>query len=163
MPNLKANIMSEQTTPQTTQATETAKPAKPAKGSRKDRKPQAAKAPKGKLAFCLMNRPAAGNGGGLLAAHTSAFLALSGLADGKAVPKATMLRAWGQTAVNYHAANGRIEQTEEGYTLTEFGREFFTFRETGIDKEARAMFVDLLTTGKTSRECPQSFKATKPV
>ena len=118
---------------------------------------------KGKLAYVLMNRPAAGNGAGLLAAHTSAFLALSGLADGKPVPRATMLRAWGPTAVQYHVANCRIEQTEAGYILTDFGREFFALRETGIDKEARAMFLDLLSTGKTSRECPQSFKATKPI
>ena len=150
-----------QTNQATTQATEqTAKPAKPAKG-RTSRKPATKTA--ATLAYALMNRPQAGNGAGLLAAHTSAFLAVSGLLEGKPVPRATMLRVWGPTATGYHAANDRIEQSEAGYTLTEFGREYFALRETGIDQEARAAFVDLLTTGKTAREVHPMFKATKPV
>lgn len=82
--------------------------------------------------------------GASLYAHTSAFLELSGMADGKPLPKAQASKIIGARAVQYHTANGNFEQTDKGLILTEKGEMFFISRATDLELLAayRAFFTD---------------------
>lgn len=88
-------------------------------------------------------RPSAG---AALYAHTQAFLELSGMAEGKAVPRATVSKAIGDTATKYHVAQCNMEATPEGLTLTERGQVLFSTR--SINPEMLKAFKGILTTGK---------------
>jgi hypothetical protein len=87
--------------------------------------------------------------GAALFAHTSAFLKLSGMNEGKAYPRNTAVQVVGQTAVKYHAANGNFESTSAGLTLTAKGQAFFMARNAShpINPELEAAFVEVMTTG----------------
>ncbi len=121
------------------------------------------------LRYVLMNRPGSGNHSGFLAAHTRAFMEVSGLLNGRIVPRETILRAWGKSALDYHSGAGmrtecKFEFSDKGYKLSEFGRVAFGKEiRSAVDLEKVAIFRDLMTSGKTDRACPESFKATKPV
>lgn len=133
-----------------------AKPAKPAKqASKPAAKPATEQSTKPAtvdtskpLSFAIVDyaRPKAG---AALFAHTSAFLKLSGLQDGKAYPKAQAAQVIGQTAIKYHASNGNLETTNAGLKLTSKGIAFFMARNAShpIDPELEAAFVDVLTNG----------------
>lgn len=105
---------------------------------------QAPAAPK-TLAYAIADyaRPKAG---AALFAHTAAFFALSGIADGKAYPKAKAVQVIGQTAVKYHTGNGNFEHTAEGIKMTDKGRAFFAARP-AVDPELYAAFESVLSTG----------------
>lgn len=96
-----------------------------------------------KFAIQDFARPRAG---AALIAHTAAFLELSGLADGRAMPKAQAARIIGARAVQYHTDNGNFQQTEKGLILTEKGELFFVSR--NADAELMAAFREVMTTGK---------------
>jgi hypothetical protein len=100
------------------------------------------------LSFAIVDyaRPKAG---AALFAHTSAFLKLSGMNEGKAYPRNTAVQVVGQTAVKYHAANGNFESTSAGLTLTAKGQAFFMARNAShpINPELEAAFVEVMTTG----------------
>lgn len=133
---------------QTQTQTQTQKPA--AKGAQNSA-PVAAARPM----FALLQgfRPAAG---AALYAHTAAFLALSGMGAGKHIPRATVVRFLGDTAVKHHTnKTGFFEQHADGLTVGAMGAEAFALRT--IDPELFAGFMDILATGKTSRNMPQTF------
>ena len=74
-----------------------------------------APAPRAIAFYINNNRPGAGE---RLYAHTAAFLALSGLRDGKAIPVETARKVIGETAVKYHThKTGAFEITKEGLRL----------------------------------------------
>lgn len=93
-------------------------------------------------------RPSAGS---RLAAHTAAFLKLSGMADGKACPGATALKVIGPTAVKYHRLIGNWESTKDGLKLAEKGRAFFAARGEP-DLELLAAYVEVLSTGAVNEK-----------
>lgn len=121
--------------------------AKPASASKPAAKRTASKpAPvKTEIRYAIQDfaRPRAG---AALIAHTAAFLELSGLSDGKALPKAQAVRIIGARAVQYHTDNGNFQQTPEGLKLTEKGEFFFISR--AADPELMAAFREVFTTGK---------------
>lgn len=123
--------------------------AKPASASKPAAKRTSSKpAPvKCEIKFAIQDfaRPRAG---ATLVAHTAAFLELSGLADGKAMPKQQAARIIGARAVQYHTDNGNFEQTPEGLILTEKGVMFFISR--AADLEMLAAFREVMTTGKVN-------------
>lgn len=129
------------------------KAGKPAQEAAQETAPQAAEtaqeAPKA-LAFAIADyaRPKAG---AALFAHTAAFLALSGIAEGKAYPKAKAVQVIGQTAVKYHTANGNFEHTAEGVKMTDKGRAFFAARPKA-DPELFAAFESVLSTGEVNEK-----------
>lgn len=111
---------------------------------------QTARAPKIqnaiKFAVADFARPRAG---AALAAHTHAFLTLSGMADGSAVP-APMVRAIiGPRAVQYHKDNGNFTATDEGLILSEKG-EFFFFQRGEADPELVKAYTEVMTKGTTN-------------
>ena len=95
------------------------------------------------LKFTILDykRPQRGHA---LAAHTAAFLTLSGMADGKAYPRALAIKSLGETAVKYHTGNGNFCRTADGLTISEQGYEFFTFR-TAVDPELLAAYTEALS------------------
>lgn len=107
------------------------------------------------LAYCMLQgfRPAAG---AALFAHTAAFLALTGMDAGKRIPRATVVKALGETAVKHHLTRtGFFAQYPDGVTVSDMGVDAFKLRT--IDPELFAGFSDILATGKTSRNMPQTF------
>jgi hypothetical protein len=118
----------------TTTAKSTAKPAAASK-------PVAA-APSLKFVIAAYKRPQRGHA---LWAHTAAFLTVSGMADGKAFPRASASKVIGDTAVKYHCSNGNFERTADGLKLTEQGFEAFVLRST--DPEMLAGFTATLSQG----------------
>ena len=82
--------------------------------------------------------------GATLIAHTAAFLEMSGMADGKPMPKAQAAKIIGARAVQYHTGNGNFEQTDKGLMLTEKGEMFFMSRAADLELLAafRAFFAD---------------------
>lgn len=133
--------------PRTSRAPKASKPAQEATQQEETKPAQEAtqEAPK-TLAFAIADyaRPKAG---AALFAHTAAFFALSGIADGKAYPKAKAVQVIGQTAVKYHTGNGNFEHTSEGVKLTDKGRAFFAARG-AADPELFAAFSSVLSTGE---------------
>lgn len=84
--------------------------------------------------------------GAELAAHTQAFLELSGIANGSAYPRAKAVQVIGPTAVKYHLSNQNLAATESGLVLTDKGYAFFSARST-VDPELHGAYVDVLTRG----------------
>lgn len=84
--------------------------------------------------------------GARLAAHTRAFMELSGMLDGKPVPKAIAIKAIGPTAIKYHTGQGNIAHTEAGLSLTEFGAAYFAARR-AADPEMVKGYRQIMTTG----------------
>ena len=89
-------------------------------------------------------RPVAG---ARLAAHTAAFLTLTGMAAGKPCPSALALKVIGPTAVKYHRLIGNWESTADGLKLTEKGAAFFAARGEP-DAELFAAYQKVMTTGE---------------
>lgn len=117
-------------------------PAKaPAKGKAKGK---AAAQPQTGIKFAIADfaRPAAGRA---LAAHTAAFLGLSGMGAGAAIPRALATKIIGARAVQYHTGNGNFAATAEGLKLTDKGELFFLSRE--IDPELLAAYESVMQTG----------------
>lgn len=84
--------------------------------------------------------------GASLFAHTQVFLELSGIAGGKAYPKAKAVQVIGGTAVKYHLNNTNFEATTEGIKMTDKGYMFFSSRPT-VDPELVKAFTEVLSTG----------------
>lgn len=125
---------------------------KPAAQGAQESKPAA---PAATLKYCMLQgfRPA---GGKALFAHTQAFFELSGMAQGKRLPRAMVAKALGDTACKHHLnTTGFLAQYADGVEISDMGREAFKLR--SIDPELLAGFRDILSTGKTSRNMPQSF------
>lgn len=99
------------------------------------------------LAYAIVDyaRPTAGRA---LAAHTAAFLALSGMTAGKPVASATAGKVLGARAVQYHTTNGNIEQTDAGLILTSKGQAFFSSRT--VDAEQLKAYTTYMATGQIS-------------
>lgn len=97
------------------------------------------------LAYAIVDyaRPTAGNA---LAAHTAAFLELSGMSYGKACPKATATKVIGARAVQYHTNNGNMDATDTGLALTPKGVAFFSSRT--VDAEQLKAFTAYMATGQ---------------
>lgn len=122
--------------------------AKGAKGAAKTvRKADAGTAPRSQIKFAVQDfaRPSAG---AALYAHTSAFLALSGLADGAPCAKAIASKILGARAVQYHTNNGNFTHTEKGLMLTDKGFEFFAVRMTQTDPEMMAAYSEFFIKGQ---------------
>lgn len=83
--------------------------------------------------------------GAALAAHTAAFLALSGMNDGKACPRALATKVIGPRAISYHIGNKNFEVTEEGIALTAKGINAMNART--IDAEKFAAFSEFFKNG----------------
>jgi hypothetical protein len=118
-------------------------------------------APRAGVAFHMLQgfRPMAGSA---LFAHTAAFLELSGLDAGKTLPRATVAKCMGDTAVKHHLnSTGFLEQSSTGVTVSLMGREAFALR--SIDPELKAGFLDILSGGKTERNMPDTFKNPKGI
>lgn len=108
------------------------------------RKPAAQAASAIKYALADFARP---NAGAALAAHTMAFLTLSGLAEGKTIPKAQAVQIMGSRAIGYHTREkGNFELTPEGLKLTEKGELFFIHRGEAEPEMVKA-FTEVLTKG----------------
>ena len=106
---------------------------------------QQTRAPKAKLAYCILQgyRPMSG---AALFAHTAAFIELTGMSS-HAVPRATVTRAMGQTAVKHHTRSTYFfDETEKGLIVSAIGKAAFALRH--IDPELKAGFIAVLTTGK---------------
>lgn len=107
--------------------------------------------------YVLTGRPSRGNA---LFAHTAAAFAALGLDQGAAVPRNTMLRVWGETALKYHA--DKFNRGEGGYSLNDFGFSFFQeARE--VDPEMAAIFYKMLTEGKGGESLPRAYQGLKPL
>lgn len=117
-----------------------------AKGGKTVRKGDAG-AVKTAIRFAVQDfaRPRAGS---LLAAHTAAFLGLSGMLDGAPIAKSVATKIIGARAVQYHTNNGNFEHTAQGLTLTDKGAEFFVTRNLTADPEALAAYEAFFTSGK---------------
>lgn len=95
-------------------------------------------------------RPGSGTA---LASYTSAWLALSGMDDGRAVPVKVLKQIAGDTAVAYHTRNGNLEKTPDGVKLTEAGFAHFgnmggQNRNIRPDAEMVKGYAEMFTTGK---------------
>jgi hypothetical protein len=97
-----------------------------------------------KYAVADFARPSAGNA---LAAHTAAFLTLSGISD-RPVARAQCVKVIGARAVQYHVGNGNFQPTASGLALTDKGAEFFASR--AVDPELFAAYSEVFTTGKVN-------------
>lgn len=104
-----------------------------------------------KIKYFLLEgaRPSYGNDGGRLAAHTAAFLTLSGLAEGASVKKDDAIKVLGPTAVSYHCKLGNLSRLGGDLTLTQTGRDFFTERG-APNPELFSAYVDVLMEGKAN-------------
>jgi hypothetical protein len=120
----------------------------PAKGKEAPKAKAPAKATasgKGALYFISANRPASG---GLLYAHTEAFLRIYSMHKNGGAPLATARRVMGDTAINYHVSNGRFEKRDGKVYMTESGKIQFSSRLGSIDEEAVKAFMGVMITGK---------------
>lgn len=122
------------------------------------------------LKYMLLNRPVAGNGRGDLAAHTCAAFEALGLFNGASVSRATLVRVWGQTAINWHM--GGSKKPAAFNTFDENGMRHYELNEVGVSRfiDARTidparvdMFYALMTEGKAGDDTPISYRAVKPV
>lgn len=138
-------------------ASEASKPAKQGKASEakpasevsKGKGRQTRKAPKKAINFIIYDyaRPKAGH---LLKAFTAAWLDSLGMLEGNAVPRATLVRIAGDTAIGYHTKNGNFERTESGLKITEKGKAFFAARyaESPADPQVMAAYQAIFATGE---------------
>lgn len=127
---------------------------KVSKGKGKDKASTASTAT-ATLSYCMMQGYRPGSGSALFA-HTAAALALLGMDKGKRIPRSTLTRILGETAVKHHTnSTGFFEQDSNGVAVSSMGRDAFAMR--SINPELLAGFMDILTTGKTSRALPTSF------
>lgn len=100
--------------------------------------------------------------GHALHAHTAAFLTLSGMADGKAYPRALAVKAIGETAVKYHCGKGNFDRTADGLMLSEQGYESFVFR-SAVDPELLSAYMDVLSKGTPNPAVRVEAKDLRPV
>ena len=100
------------------------------------------------IPFAIHNgsRPSAG---AALFALTHAWLSLSGMAAGKAYPKAEAVQVAGSTAVAYHIGNGNFDCNAGMLTLTRKGQEKFGKMRSNDESLVKA-WVQVLKTGKPS-------------
>lgn len=104
-------------------------------------------------------RPNAGNA---LFAHTAAVFELMGMTRGAKVPRATLSKIMGETAVKYHLNTTRVfDWDDKGISLHDFGRLFFSSRK--IDPELKAAFIEVLSTGKTNDKVMKNATFIKPI
>ncbi len=92
-------------------------------------------------------RPQAGRN---LFAFTQAWLEMTGLVIGTAIPKDVLQKVCGDTAVPYHIKKGNIEMTASGLILTEKGKLFFGERtaKNEYDQSTVDVFKGIMQTGK---------------
>ena len=110
-----------------------------------------------KFALSQGFRPSAG---AALFAHTEAFLTLSGMYAGATLPRSTVVRFMGETAVKHHLnSTGFFAQDVLGVHISAMGMDAFKLRT--IDPEMLAGFTDILSTGKTARTMSATF--TNPI
>lgn len=74
------------------------------------------------IKFLTTNRPGSGNG---LASYTAAWQAITGFDNGAILPRATLLKLAGDTAVKYHLNKGNFEEVSTGMRITEQGKLHF--------------------------------------
>jgi hypothetical protein len=93
--------------------------------------------------------------GALLFAHTAAFLELSGMLTGGKVAKSLASHVLGDTAVKHHLnTTAFFDHDSAGLSLSAMGA--FNPHWTTCNPEYKAAFMDILTTGKTTRAMPAS-------
>ena len=98
-------------------------------------------------------RPQAGTH---LFAHTSAVLELTGMIQGKAVPRSTLTAIMGETAIKHHTAKTwMFSATSKGVELSDLGQVNPHWLQ--ADPELKAAYMEILTTGKTSKPMPQAY------
>ena len=98
-------------------------------------------------------RPQAGSH---LFAHTAAVLELTGMAQGKAVPRSTLTAIMGETAIKHHTAKTwMFSATSKGVELSDLGQVNPHWLQ--ADPELKAAYMEILTTGKTSKPMPQAY------
>lgn len=124
-------------------ATKPAAKKAPAKAAAKGRTVRKA-APKQTINFIIEDfaRPKAGQ---LLTSFTAAWLDMTGLNAGMAVPRTALIKIAGETAIAYHVKNGNFTKTENGLALSEKGQMAFASRD--VDPQLQAAFVDVFTNG----------------
>lgn len=93
------------------------------------------------------SRPSAG---GMLFAYTEAWLELSGLKAGGAIPCAMVKAIAGNTALTYHKNNQNLELSSAGVTLTPKGKAFFAARI--VETKHVEGFSAVMTTGKINAD-----------
>jgi hypothetical protein len=131
------------------------------KGATKGAQASQPAAPKAEARYCMLQgfRPGAGKA---LFAHTAAFMELSGMNQGKRIPRSMVLQFLGAAATKHHLnSTGFFAQYADGVEVSPMGKEGFALR--AIDPELFAGFVDILSTGKTSRSMPASFTNEKGI
>lgn len=106
--------------------------------------------PRTKLAFAMLQgfRPTAG---AALYAHTSAVVELLNMRKGAKIPRATLTKIIGETAVKHHlSATGFFAQDAGGVYLSDIGKENPHWVK--VDPELKAACIEVLTTGKPSEK-----------
>ena len=99
-----------------------------------------------KLGFVMLQgfRPSNGNA---LYAHTAAVIDLMNMRKGAKVPRATLTKIMGETAVKHHLnTTGFLAQDATGVSLSAIGRDNPHWLK--VDPELHAACVAVLTTGK---------------
>jgi len=127
---------------QTTETQESAQVTQPAKG----RTVRAAQPAKAKLAFSMLQgfRPMSG---AALYAHTAAVIDLLNMRKGAKIPRATLTKILGETAVKHHLTKtGMFDIDERGVYLSALG--MVNPHWVSTDPELTAACVKVLTTGQ---------------
>lgn len=117
-------------------------------------KPKAVKSSAGAIRFTIVQAARPGSGE-LLASYTAAWLSLSGMADGAAIPSKVVRAIAGDTAYAYHTRNGNFERTPEGVKLTDAGLMHFIGggnRNIRSNPEYEAGYIAVLTNGKPNEQ-----------
>lgn len=109
-------------------------------------------------------RPSAGT---RLASYTEAWLQLSGVADGKAIPAQQAKLIMGDTAYGYHVRKGNFEKTTDGFKLTPQGEAHFAIgvnnRLIRPEPEMVKAFIACMSTGKPDGEMVKNPDFIKPI
>lgn len=74
------------------------------------------------IKFLTTNRPGAGNH---LASYSAAWMAITGFDNGVVLPRSTVLKLAGDTAVKYHLSKNNFEETATGMRITAQGKLHF--------------------------------------
>jgi hypothetical protein len=106
-----------------------------------------------KFAIIDYARPAHGHA---LFAYTAAWRELSGLDKGNTVPRATLVKIAGETAIAYHTKNGNFEKTENGLKMSAKGQLFFAAK--SVDAELKKTFVEIMSKGQPGKIYAKSAK-----